>query len=184
MSNKVAKAKIKEMKRTNKYGYWTGTFRLDPIIPDWSGMSWYKKLWKRLTYTALYEFENDLLDPWTYHHPCGYSVRPDRHFVTDMGSIPKILQGLIPVLFSKDLWLGDFCLHDSGYKHGGLWFAKHDPLVFTFSKMARSAVDEMLDITIHASGGGCISSAPIWAGVRLGGWASFDKGDLRKKKAA
>ena len=182
MTDKACRAEIRRIDRIGKYGYWTGKFRLDPIIPDWSGMSWYKKAWKRLNYTALYEFINDPDDPRTYHHPDGYLVRPDNHFITDMGSVPKILQGLLPILFSKDLWLGDYCMHDSGYKHGGLWFAKHDVTVFIFCKMPRSRVDEMLDITIHASGGGCLSSAPIWFGVRIGGWMSFDKGDLRHLK--
>jgi len=176
---KISKKAIAQAKRAAKYGFWAGKFELVPIIPDWSGMSWYKKAWKRLTYTALYEFINDPDDPWTFHHPDGYLVRPDKHFITDMGSVPKILQGLIPVLFSKDLWLGDYCMHDAGYKHGGLWFAKRNITTFIFCKMKRGVVDELLDLTIHASGGGCLSSAPIWFGVRLGGWFSFDKGDLR-----
>jgi len=183
MTNKEYKAEIRRIDRKGKYGYWTGAYRLNPIdTPDWFAMPWYKRIWSRLTYTRKYEFINSKRFPLTFHHPDGYLVRPDNHFVTDMGSVPKKLQGLVPWLFAKDLWLRDYILHDSGYKHGGLWFAKHDVTIYIFCKMPRSRVDELLDLTIHASGGSCISSAPIWAGVRLGGWYNFDKGDLRGKK--
>jgi len=196
MSNKVAKAKIKEMKRTNKYGYWTGTYDLDPVpLPDWADMPWYKRAWSRLTYTRLYEFKTNIADPLTFHHPDGYSIRPDHHFITDMGSVPKKLQGLAPWLFSKDLWLKAYILHDAAYAHAGLWFdaayahaglwfAKKDLLEYAFCKMQRDRVDDLLSTMIKASGGTFLSSGPIWFGVEIGGWASFGKGDIRHRKKA
>jgi len=185
MSNKVAKQKMKELARRNKYGYWTGEYKLDPVpLPNWGSLPWYKRAWKRLTYTALYIFENDLLDPLTFHHPDNYLIRPDLKFKTDMGSVPKFLQGLLPFLFSKDLWLRDFILHDSAYAHKGLWFAKHDLTLFSFSEMKEKQVDNLLALTIKASGGTSISSGPIWLGVCIGGRFSYGKGDLSKRKAA
>ena len=180
MSNKVDTT---DFKRAKKYGFWTGKYRLDPLpLPDWPSMPWYKRIWSRLTYTRLYEFENDKKDPLTFNHPEKCLIRPDAHFTTDMGSVPKKLQGLIPWLFAKDLWLKDYILHDSGYAHGGLWFAKRDKEIFTFCKLRRSVVDNLLALSIKASGGGCFSSGPIWFGVMMGGWLSYDKGDLAKKE--
>lgn len=182
-TNKVSKKEIRKLARAKKYGFWTGKYDLDPVpLPDWADMPWYKRIWKRLTFTRLYEFINDLSDPLTFHHPDGYLVRPDHHFITDMGSVPKKLQGLAPWLFSKDLWLKAYILHDSGYSHGGLWFAKRDVTHFVFCKMPRSRVDDLLSLTIKASGGSCLSSGPIWFGVWMGGWVSYDKGDAGKKK--
>lgn len=171
MTSRIAKTTIAKMKRTNRYGYWTGTYDLRPL-DEWTGWG----LWK----TRLYLFENDLIKPLTYHHPDGYTMRPDKKFKTDMGSVPLFLQSLIPVIFAKDKWLKAYILHDSAFCHKGLWFAKHDPRRYSFCEMKEKAVDDLLVLWIHASGGSCLSSAPIWLGVRIGGRFSFGKGDKRK----
>ena len=165
---KIDKSSIIDFKRSKKYGYWTGSYRLTPL-DEWAGWG----LWKR----RLYLFENIDL---TFHHPQGYKIRPDKKFKTDMGSVPLFLQSLIPVLFAKDRWLREYIMHDSAYAHGGLWVALNGCEDYTFLKMQRPQVDDLLSLTIKAGGGSCVSSGPIWLGVRAGGWASFKKGDLRK----
>jgi len=167
------------MTRAEKYGHWTGTYELRPIpIPDWSDLPWYKRAWKRATYTALYEFLNDKVTPLTLMDRKGALWRPDNHLITDMGSVPKRLQGLIPWLFAKDLWLRDYILHDSAYKMGGLW-ASDGTKAFVFVHITRAQADNLLSMSIKASGGGSFSSGPIWLGVRVGGGGSWNKGDLR-----
>jgi len=161
--------------RAKCYGYWTGVCDLQSIpMPDWSELSALKRAWKRWRYVPKYIYEESLTSPLTFHHPDGYMIRPAERFQTDMGSVPRKLQGLVPWLFSKDLWLRAYVCHDNAYGSGGLRFAQHDPEEFVFCKMTRATSDELLCLMIKASGGGRFSSAPIWAGVRLGGWTSWN----------
>jgi hypothetical protein len=65
---------------------------------------------------AIYEYTAVKKHPLTYVDKQGDLWRPDNHFFTDQGTVPKLPQILIP----KDRFLG-FYFHDSARKFGGLW---------------------------------------------------------------
>lgn len=140
----------------------SGTYDLDPI--GWSG---------GLRGKMLYEFRNSAEDPLTYESQDGMLIRPDNHFITDLGSVPLTLQALIPAMFAKDRWIRSFCNHDSAYLHGGYWLAVAGG--WKFSELTRRQADDMLREMILAEGGGSITARLIWYGVRAGGWASWKR---------
>lgn len=154
-----------DFKRAQKYGFFTGTYATKDG-PGRSWLLWFKREWI---------FTNDAENPLTYHHPDGYCIRPDNHFLTDWGSVPPVLQFLVPRVFARDRWPKSYAFHDSAYRHKGLWFAMNMHREFTFQKMPRPQIDKLLSTMIKAEGGNKFYSAPIWAGVRIGGWWSFDE---------
>ena len=145
-----------------------------------------------LSYKAIYDFTLNPLHPLTFLHPAGVFIRPDRHFQTDRMSNPKCTQWI----WERDRFLGAF-FHDSTYCHGGLWMArgaswKSVPELdetgtikflpkFEFQEMSRLEADNLLAVMIRhdPAPGSRLSAAAIWLGVRLGGWASWQKGDFR-----
>jgi len=137
----------------------SGKYSLDP--DHWQGGMFGKQI---------YEFNNDPVDPLTY---CAgvRIIRPDQHFLTDMGSVPKTLQYIAPKWFAKDRFPKAYIFHDSGYKHGGHWLAVKGG--WRFFKMTRQMVDELLLDMIIAEGGGEIAANLIYAGVRSGGWLAW-----------
>jgi len=166
--------------RKEKYGCWTGRYELrDVPAPYWAAIPFWKRLWKRITYKRQYEFITDPKNPLTFNHPDNFAIRPDNHFFTDLGSIPKIFQSLCPALFAKDLWERSYILHDSGFAFKGLFFAQYDLMRFVFSPMSKKTLNNLLSLTIKAEGGSALSSGPIWFGVWLGSGHAWDKGDLR-----
>ena len=127
---------------------------------------------KRSTwFKAIYEFTLLYPDPLTFIEYGGNQYQSDRHFFTDMGSIPRIAQLVIP----KDRCLG-FYLHDSGYMDCGLWING------VFEKMTRKQVDDLLyDMCMNDPiPTWRITARTIWLAVRAFGWMSWGKGDARK----
>lgn len=125
----------------------------------------------------IYEFT--LHDKWPlmFIHPDGRIFQPDRHFLTDMGSVPRILQGVVP----KDRFIG-FYLHDSAYRFKGLWVSNNGGMSFRFEEMLRVEVDELLRIMIKYDPvpGNVVLQYGVLAGVRIGGWYGWGRGDERK----
>jgi len=119
---------------------------------------------------AIYEFTLDDYAPLTFELADGTLIQPDRHMErTDMGSIPMSLQ----VFFPKDRFLLSYILHDSGYKHNGLYVQAHGEDEFTFMEMTRAEVDHVLAMAIRAEGGNIFQVSAIYSGVRIGGWGSW-----------
>ena len=139
----------------------SGIYKLDPA--GWAG-GWFGK--------ELYEFTNDDADPLTCELG-GSLFRPDHHYITDLGSVPKTLQYLCPKWFAKDRYPVSYLFHDSAYKRGAVWMGV--PGGWKEMKLTRKAVDVMLRDMIILEGGGRANAQAIYAGVRLGGWASWDK---------
>ena len=165
------KIDMKELERSEKYGYFTGKLAVTPLDE-------YERHW--FTYKRLYLYEADPKKPLTFHHPDGYLIRPDKKFKTDMGSVPLFLQWICSPLFAKDRWLRSYLFHDSAYCHKGLWFAKHDPNKFEFCKISRKEADGLLKLMIKSQGGN-LSSPAVRLGVRIGGRKAWKKKeDLRK----
>lgn len=138
----------------------SGKYDIEPL--EWSG-GWFGK--------QLYEFQNYMPDPLTCVLPCMRIVRPDRHFTTDLGSVPKTLQALAPIYFAKDRFPKSYIFHDSHYKHGGGWFAIKGG--WEFRRLTRKQADDILREMVLLEGGSRIAARLIWAGVRAGGWASW-----------
>jgi hypothetical protein len=167
----------------NKFGHFENTpkprggdrgYRLDKIRDDP-----YLKVFTK----TIYEFTLDPILPLTFHATDGTRIQPDRHLAeTDKGSVPLSLQIFIP----KDRFLFSFLMHDSGYKHGGLYVARKGSQEFKFEPMSRLDLDTWLKMMVGAENGNLVQRSAIYNGVRLGGWASWDHGTLetRRKQAA
>lgn len=145
-------------------------FDIDPIRIE---RTWL--LWKK----TIYEFKLRPSHPLTFIHPDGRWMQPDRHFETDQGSLPPFLQ---PIICAKDRFIG-FYLHDSGYIHGGLHVSNDEGKTWSFQKMSRSEIDSLLVtmMSFDPVPAGFVQMGVVWLGVKMGGWVSFNRGDLRKK---
>jgi hypothetical protein len=128
----------------------------------------------------IYEYEADVKHPLTFVHPDGRQFRPDNHFFTDMGSVPRVLQILVP----KDRFLLGFILHDSCYRFKGLWVSGNNGKSFLFTELLRAEADELLRLMAiyDPCPGNWLTSSAVWAGVRIGGWYGWGRGDERKPK--
>jgi len=125
---------------------------------------------------TIYEFTLNEKNPLIFVHPDGTWYMPDRHFFTDQASIPRVLQTLVP----KDRFIGPY-LHDSCYRHKGLWVSRTQGRSWLFDDMLREEADELLRLM-------CIydpfptnraTAFAIWAGCRMGGWYGWGRGDER-----
>ena len=100
------------MQRTLAGGRWHNAFPV-PLkdtghkVPGWPR-------WRRRT---LYEY-TAARAPMTFFY-MGVFIRPDRHGFTDLGSVPELLQLIVP----KDLHCPSFILHDSACREHALYFA-------------------------------------------------------------
>lgn len=106
---------------------------------------------------------------------CGIYIQPDHHFFTDLGSIPKPLQifpSLRPTKFPRA-----YIMHDSGYKHGGIYIGQKvgGKIKYEFAKVSQLDVDTLLWEQLEADGAGCIARMIIYTGVRIGGKPNYDK---------
>ena len=114
---------------------------------------------------AVYDFTLNAEKPLTFIHPDGWRLQSDRHFQTDMGSIPKRLQRFLP----KDKFLLSFSMHDSAYGHGGLFIAGQDDSEFVFWRMTRREIDDLFCLMLISEGCDPWPARAIWLAVRIGG---------------
>lgn len=126
---------------------------------------------------TIYEFQLNQKTPLTFIHPDGRMFQPDRHFFTDQGSVPRVLQTIVP----KDRFVG-FYLHDSAYRFKGLYVSCNGGQSYRFEEMLRVEVDELLKVMIKYDPypGNVVLQYGILAGVRVGGWYGWGRGDERK----
>ena len=143
-------------------GRFTGTFTLRPV-----GQKRYLCFWTR----SLYRFENDIDNPLTYHCPNGTSIRPRDGMTTDMGTVPRIAR----IFISKDRYLKSYCIHDSGYDEGGFRVARYGSGAYRLIRVDRLVVDQQLRECIEAQGGDRVTRNTIYACVRAGGMALWNK---------
>ena len=137
-------------------GYFTGQFYLFPLPSD--GAWWGK---------VRYEFRLYDPDPLTWHAG-GAEWQPDRHFSSDGGTIPRIIQ-CIPAL-QKDRYWQSYGFHDSHYRYGGLY---RNGL---FIRQGRKAADQRLYDQLLAEGATVATAKTVWGFVRaFGGFAWDDK---------
>lgn len=141
-----------------------------------------------IAWKSIYEFKLNEEHPLTWIDTDGTHYRPDRHFITDRMSNPKFSQ----CIWQESRFLGPL-FHDSEYCHGGLWYAvpvvDADGMIkfmpeYKFLKTTRFMADCRLARMIRHDPypGNYLSMAAIWAGVRLGGYFAWNKGDERRPK--
>lgn len=103
----------------NPHGYWLNPAGFDDserwVVPYLAPSSW---AWWPLR-KQMYLFQLKFDHPLTYVRSDGTRVQPDRRFVTDWGSTPRIAQILAPATEYRV-----YVLHDCIFRVGGLWEAK------------------------------------------------------------
>jgi len=134
-------------------GRFEGRFALYPL----PGGQW----WGRMRY----EFRLDADDPLRWIEG-GYCWQPDRHFDSDGGSIPRLVQ-CVPAL-QKDRYWASYGFHDSHYRYGGLYQAG------LFIKESRRKADERLYRQLLAEGATTATAKTVWGFVRAFGGFCWD----------
>lgn len=108
----------------------------------------------------------------------GIRYRPELVLSSDGGSIPYTVQNIasmIPGLnLKRDQFPKSFGIHDSGYKNKGLWVL-HPDCIWVFISLYRCTVDLILLECLQAEGANMAERTMIYAGVRAGGWAAWNK---------
>ena len=132
--------------------------------PEWEGRMWGKPTW---------EFTNSPTDPLTCELQ-GTLYRPDNHFRTDYGSVPRLAQVLMPMWFDRARFTRSYIFHDSSYAHGGVWVGITGG--WKFHKLTRKQADQLLRDMVRLEGGSRGAASAIYWGVRVGGRWSW-KGD-------
>ena len=123
---------------------------------------------------AVYEFTANHEWPITFRRGNGDYVQTDRHFQTDMGSIPRFGQLLIP----KDSYLEPFIFHDCAFLHHGLWFKGPDDLCFSFRRMHMGEANALLREMMQAQGAWNITASTVYAAVQTfgaGPWGNIER---------
>lgn len=112
-----------------------------------------------------YEFTLDPVAPLTFAHPDNYFIQPDRHGFTDLGTIPEILEPVMP----RNQYEPDYILHDSACDHHGLYFSSTLTGPFVFCPISSKAAHVLLGATVRADGASEIQAWAIETAVkRLG----------------
>lgn len=128
---------------------------------------------------AIYEYTANLLRPLTFVSWNNIEYRPDNHLLTNMASVPIVLQAM-PGL-SKDRHLLPCIFHDSAYCKGGLYVRTPTSNKFKFIPMERVEADDLLRLMcLFDLAPSPLMSWVYWLGVRLGGRWSWKRGDWRK----
>ena len=134
-----------------------------------------EKTWFGFRQKRIYEFTLDPVAPVTLLGGTGVRIRPDRHFFTDQGSVPWLLQWRIP----KDLCPVAFAFHDSCYRHKGWYQSWPQSNVFEFKPCTRAQADDLLYDMARLEGVCDSDAGLIWMGVRAGGWPAWGREERR-----
>ena len=125
-----------------------------------------KDIEKSTIWKAIYEFKLDPAKPLTLVDDDGLQYQPNRNFFTDLASIPRILQLIVP----RDRFLAPM-LHDSNYQMMGVYVNGK------FTPLSRSQADDLL-----LRGMLCDPIPPVraiayavWGAVRCCGWMFWGK---------
>jgi len=154
---------MEKMRFENPEGF---TLRYDTGLSTW--------------WDTIYELRLDAAHPLTFVVQNGDRYRPDRHYFTNLGTVPRF-PPVVRCIVPKDRFPCGFAMHDSGYAFGGLWING------TFRVMTRKQVDDLLYDMILADPipGSTATAWLVWSHVRMyGGWSGWGKGDVGKPKPA
>jgi len=144
---------------------------------DWRQMEWVnpkgftsiidpdeRRRWGLFWSIAVREVTLDKDAPLTLRVNDGCYVQPDRHFTSDLGSIPPPLTA-IPGL-ERDRFPKSYLLHDSACDNHGLYFSSTLTGPFVFCEMPSESVHKLLRSSVRAEGGNAVNAAAIYAAVR------------------
>ena len=104
----------------------------------------------------------ETLAPVGFERPNGDEVWVPTGTITDLASIPRALWIILPPIGSYDRAA---VLHDEAYKHGGI----------SGKLCTRAEADTLLNEAMIAKGVTPWKRRMIYAGVRLGGWCTWNK---------
>lgn len=199
------------MRVAQEWGYFTGKYTLSvpieqridyPWMLNWRLTRW---LGKMLT-TAIYVYNADPIEPCTFHcrpdNGPEVEIQPNKHFVTDMGSIPKALDWLFP----KDRF--NYFPHDSGYEERGLWIRRKAPPIenmvvcvdkdnnfsflpataleysehYRYVPLEREVIDRLLMCQVGAGFGNAFQRGMVFQAVHLFGAGTWKKRRVERVK--
>jgi hypothetical protein len=125
----------------------------------------------------IYEYNRHKLTPVTLYVAPGVYVQPDRHFFTDMGSVPELIQYGIP----KDLHNPSFVLHDWPCISHTLYFSSHPEGPYVECPVSSETAARLLGIGIYAAGFP-VRARLVYRMVKACGpqWAVGDTPDKRR----
>jgi hypothetical protein len=114
---------------------------------------------------ALYQFTASMTNPITFRRENGELIQCDRHFTTDFGSIPRLLQPIVPA----SQYRAPFIFHDSAFLHNGEYVKGSDDLVFSFRPLTMSEANERLYEMMRAEGACWITAQSILRVLNVAG---------------
>lgn len=110
-----------------------------------------------------YEFTLDRVRPLTLClYPGGWYCQPDRHGLTDLGSVPEVAESLLP----RNCYEPGFIVHDSACRERGLYFASQIEGPYTFCPIDSDAAHRLLGLTVRSMGAWPATQAAIYRAVR------------------
>ena len=123
-----------------------------------------------VTGSRKFEFQLDLLAPLTYLDGAGNDYEPDRHFWTDLGSVPWC-EEWVPGYSRNRL---AFIFHDSTYNTvpglgHGLYVRAPGFHEFRWVALTRRQSDDLMRVMLLAEGVRPSTARCIWAAVRVFG---------------
>mgnify|MGYP001566276374 CR=1 FL=1 len=145
--------------------------RQEPWLTWWPGSLWKVDIWeytahrkRPMEYVLPHEF---ILENGT-RLPAGTHIQPDRHFLTDFGTVPPFFNGF-PSL-TRTRFLGPFIIHDSVCRYGGLWIILPTEDVAHFVVFSRLNGDDLLRLMVGSVpwNGNLAQRTMIYSGVRIG----------------
>jgi hypothetical protein len=127
---------------------------------------------------TVFEFDLDIHKPLTFQRANGELIRPDRHYLTDKGSVPVCLRWLVP----HDTYERSFLLHDSAFLHHGHYVKSPLGGDFVFRTLTMDQANSLLAEMMDAEGAWGITRAAVYKAVKWFG--AFSWGDGKRRKEA
>jgi len=146
-----------------------------PLHCEWLRQESWWGLWK----VDIWEYFTNPGYPLTHIQPDGTRTQPDRHFITDFGSIPPPLMSFPS--FSRTRFIHAYLMHDSGYKHGWLWTMKPGTVAYVFTLYTKAQMDDLLLMWLGAEGANYVQRHTIYRAVRVASlWIKYPQSPRSK----
>jgi len=114
---------------------------------------------------AVWSYNADPREPLTWADDGGFHLRPDRHFLTNLGSVPRLFRNLI----SQDRFPQAWIQHDSACEHHGAYFSRSEHGDYVLAPLTSAEACDLMRAGILASGGAPWLAGLIYWAVRLCG---------------
>ncbi len=114
-------------------------------------------------------FEYTMVTPnLTFTNKRGVQYQPDRHFNTDGGSIPPIVQSSFILHLNPFDFLRSYLYHDCGFIYGGLYIKYPGEEEFKFRLLDRRQVNALLAVMMPFDGALISDVIAIYTAVNIG----------------